>query len=296
MSDYKEIRLRICPHCKESFNVNGNTMANHIRWCKKNPDYEKILKNTKSKCKYKNIERNKKLYDTYVINCEYCGKEIVFVCSKKQYERGSYKRTCSNECAKKLTSIKGKSKKLDTWSKKSKSIKDKNRDKNPEYYIHQCTYCNKSFESKYKSIRKFCSLECCKKYRFDKFSRNKSKKEIYSKLCQFRFALNEFPNEFNFELIKKQGWYKAKNHGDNLYGASRDHIVSIKYGFEHNIDPYIISHPANCQLLIQTENESKSSKCDITIEELETKIEKWNKKYGEYPNKINDLIKSLDDQ
>jgi hypothetical protein len=220
-----------------------------------------------------------------ITHCECCGKEMVFECSKNQYKRGFYKRTCSDICAKKLTDIKGKSKKLNTWSKKI-------HDEYPEYFIHQCIYCNKTFETDYKSIRKFCSDDCRKRYRFDKFSKNRTEKEIYSRLCQFRFTLSEFPDEFDFELVKRQGWYKAKNQGDNLHGVSRDHIVSVKYGFEHNIDPYIISHPANCQLLIHTVNESKSSKCDITIKELEDKILRWNQKYGEYPNKILGLLKS----
>ena len=88
------------------------------------------------------------------------------------------------------------------------------------------------------------------------------------------------PEEFDFELIKRYGWYKAKNHGNNLTGISRDHMVSIKYGFEHNVDPKIISHPANCKLMIHSENVRKYNKCSITLEELLVRIENWNKKYN----------------
>ena len=49
---------------------------------------------------------------------------------------------------------------------------------------------------------------------------------------------------------------------------------------------YIISHPANCQLLRHNDNASKNRECDIEIEDLIEKIEKWNQKYGEYPNTI----------
>lgn len=80
-------------------------------------------------------------------------------------------------------------------------------------------------------------------------------------------------------MVEKHGWYAAKNRGDNLYGVSRDHIVSVKYGFENNIDPKIIAHPANCQLLPHSRNVSKSSKCHVTIEELMDKIRQWDYRY-----------------
>jgi len=41
----------------------------------------------------------------------------------------------------------------------------------------------------------------------------------------------------------------------------------------------MISHPANCRLVIHNENISKGSKCLYTVEELIAKIEEWNKKY-----------------
>jgi len=67
-----------------------------------------------------------------------------------------------------------------------------------------------------------------------------SEKNKYHNKCQFKFNLATYPNEFNFTLIEEHGWYKAKNHGDNPNGVSRDHIVSVKYGFDNNIDLIII--------------------------------------------------------
>ena len=110
--------------------------------------------------------------------------------------------------------------------------------------------------------------------------------KTYKRLCEFKFALNSYPDEFDFTLIENYGWYKAKNRGDNLNGVSRDHIYSRDKGFENLIDPYIISHPANCQLLRHNDNVSKHSNCDIEIENLINKIKEWNQKYGEYPNTI----------
>ena len=90
----------------------------------------------------------------------------------------------------------------------------------------------------------------------------------------------DFPNEFDIVLVEQHGWYKATNRGNNLTGVSRDHIVSVRYGFDNGIDPSIISHPANCQLLQHGTNVSKGKKCDLTIEELFVKISNWNDKYN----------------
>jgi hypothetical protein len=109
--------------------------------------------------------------------------------------------------------------------------------------------------------------------------RDLSKISDYRHECSFKFSLNEYPEEFDFSLVEKYGWYRAKNRGDNLNGVSRDHIVSVKFGYENKIDPKIISHPANCQLLRHNENISKNKKCSLTIDELLEKIEQWDDKY-----------------
>ena len=101
----------------------------------------------------------------------------------------------------------------------------------------------------------------------------------YRQACVFKFALNDYPDEFDFSLIEKYGWYRPKNRGNNLNGISRDHMVSVRYGFDNDIDPEIISHPANCQLMRHKENVSKHIYCEITLEELQERIEVWNNKY-----------------
>ncbi len=101
----------------------------------------------------------------------------------------------------------------------------------------------------------------------------------YRELCRFTFSLNQFPDEFDFKLIEEHGWYSAKNRGNNMGGVSRDHMYSVKEGFLNNIDPKIISHPANCRLVRQCDNASKRDSCSITLEELLKRIEEWNKKY-----------------
>ena len=144
-------------------------------------------------------------------------------------------------------------------------------DENPNH----CIQCNKIL-SFGKRNWKFCSISCKRKY--DRKNLNEYQK--YYKECQFNFNLSDYPNEFDFNLIKEYGWYQAKNHGDNLNGVSRDHMISVKFGYENNISPEIIKHPANCQLMQHNENVSKWKSCSITLEELNNRIIEWNFKYA----------------
>jgi len=133
--------------------------------------------------------------------------------------------------------------------------------------------------------KKHCSGSCAARYSEargklqEKARKKRAALTNYRADCAFRFSLNDYPSEFEFGLVEEYGWYKAKNRGDNLNGISRDHIVSVRYGFDNNIDPAIISHPANCRLVQHGENSSKGSQCGMTVDQLLEKIEKWNQRY-----------------
>ena len=276
----REIVENVCPYCKEVLIMNKKSFANHVRWCKQNPRYEEIKSNTITK-----LKNNKHDILNYECKCENCGELYIVNCTENNFLKGKYRKTCSDECAKELTY---KHSDIELKYKKVSETLLKRYEQTVHKRINHkfCIYCGKEIIKDKKSYTKYCCEQCKRNDRFERQNKNKSEKVLYRKMCSFKFSLNDFPEEYNFDLIKKNGWYKAKNRGDNLYGISRDHIISVKYGFEHNIDPYIISHPANCQLLIHTDNESKNSKCDMSIEELVEKINKWHEKYGVYENKI----------
>lgn len=112
----------------------------------------------------------------------------------------------------------------------------------------------------------------------------KSVKDSYYSLAKFKFNIYYYPEEFNLKLIDLYGWYtcpgkKRKNQPKNTNGVSRDHIISVNYGFMNNIDPRIISHPANCRIIRQSDNKKKSTKCELTLAQLLDKIKAWDKKY-----------------
>jgi hypothetical protein len=122
----------------------------------------------------------------------------------------------------------------------------------------------------------YCSSECKKKHK----RKHLTAYTKYRADAQFTFNLSDYPDEFNFSLIEEYGWYKPKNRGDNIGGVSRDHIFSVREGFEQGVAPKMISHPANCRLMIHSKNISKNKRSDISLSELTEKINSWNKKYG----------------
>lgn len=285
-STCKEIVENICPYCNEHLIINKRSFANHVRWCKSNPKYQEILNSTKEKVSKKSKEYFNNKYGKikeFKVNCSYCEKE--FIIKEREYKFDINKKYyCSKSCA-------SSSHKLNDNQKQniSNGVKNFLKSNNPNYICYKdiikiCPICGKEYVSKYNT----CSQSCGAKFRYIKNLDNNqiNIKFLYKHYCNFKFSLNDFPNEFNFNLIKKNGWYKAINNGNNLNGVSRDHKFSCNEGFNQLIDPYIISHPANCQLLIHNDNISKLDKCSITLENLIKNIKIWNNKYGKYPNKI----------
>ena len=63
-------------------------------------------------------------------------------------------------------------------------------------------------------------------------------------------------------------------------------MFSVDEGYKQGVDPYLISHPANCKLMKHEDNFKKLAKCSITLDELQKRIMEWNLKYGVYENKI----------
>lgn len=144
------------------------------------------------------------------------------------------------------------------------------------YYLNSktCKHCENiiTYENR---ILKFCSSECRTSYRrkdMDAF-------KIYKYDTSFKFNLADYPGEFDFSLIEKYGWYSPTNKKNNLGGISRDHMLSVKGGFELGIDPKLLAHPANCKLMVHNDNVSKHKSSSITLDELLQRIEIFDKKH-----------------
>jgi hypothetical protein len=222
---------------------------------KNNRDYDKIGKILSSKTK---DEYNK---NPKICQNDFCGEIIPYDKRRNNY--------CNSSCHAKKTNLNRRCS-LETKEKLRKKYYENNKD----VIIHnECKICGSKI---LKSVRRiYCSDDCRKKSRrlnIDEYNQ-------YKQDCKFTFNLSDFPDEFEFSLIEKYGWYKPVNRGNNLGGVSRDHIYSVNEGFKNKINPNIISHPANCKLMVHNNNISKNKKSDIMIDELLKKIEDWDKKY-----------------
>ena len=148
--------------------------------------------------------------------------------------------------------------------------------------------CECQFEitpkNKKDETREFCSKSCCGvlNNRKRNINNNKTEKAQYRSNSAFKFNVYNFPEEFNLALIEEFGWYSAANRGNNLYGVSRDHMISCDYGRNNNISAEHLAHPANCELISQSKNASKGVANSITYDELLIRIKQWDEKYGVY--------------
>ena len=91
--------------------------------------------------------------------------------------------------------------------------------------------------------------------------------------CGFLLTEDILPRLSGYQDLMKNGWFRRDI---NEMGIVKDHMVSIKYGYVNKIDPKLMSHPANCNLISQRENSRKSDNCSITVDELMSRIRKWN--------------------
>jgi hypothetical protein len=264
---------RLCKYCDRLFEeIEGRIFSNHVRWCDKNTKNGDKGISTATDEALKRI--NEKLGDILPneVNCKVCQKIFIVYEREKQFPKRDF-YFCSRSCANTRTVSESMKEKIRQTL--SKTMAEKGIFIN-KIYTKKCAQCGIDF-NKEKNKIVCCSTACAARYRYRHVDRQSL--QYYRRLCEFKFNLSDFPDEFDFSLIKKYGWYSAKNRGNNLSGVSRDHMVSVKYGYTNNIDPYIISHPANCRLLVHNENVSKHDNCEITLDELLNRIKNWDFKY-----------------
>ena len=230
--------------------------------------------------KCRNIYVNKNLRDytknSEALSCkkQYINNEKLCILCKTiiPYERRRNKY-CSHSCAASETNLDRKHSEFTKNKMRAIAIQNLGPD-----FINKsikCKGCDKKITLK-ESRKLYCSIECKKNFK----RKNMNDLSFYKQDCLFKFNLILFPDEFDFKLIENFGWYKPTNRGNNLGGVSRDHMYSVRSGFENNVPPNIIAHPANCKLILQKENSSKHKKNSITLENLIERIEIWNKKYN----------------
>jgi hypothetical protein len=249
-----------CNTCSLKFD-NRFVLANHVRWNHKdNTKYVEKIRDIKNK------EFDDKLGKFIVANfkCsnDKCNNDVhINHRSKTQIKKKIF---CSRSCAntRNLSD--------DTKSKISESLKKTKKS-------IRCIYdkCDNEFLPKKKSTR-YCSISCGRLANV----KEKTGYDLYKSQTTFSFNVYDYSDEFQLSLLEKHGWYSAANRGNNLNGISRDHMYSVMEGFRNNIDPNLLSHPANCKLMKHNDNVSKLDKCSISLDELKMRIKKWDEKYN----------------
>lgn len=272
-----------CLYCKKEFSVKGifthydRTHCGSTKYSNgHNQSYTKISENAKNK---KSLEIEK--YNSNPKYCNYCNTPLSFNQQSNNF--------CSHSCSAKFNHKKrnetGWTPSLEQRKKVSEKLSGRKYIRPYEVTMQCVCGINFSFIKTGNKNRKFCSKSCAAKFspgnlkRRETARNNRSLLENYRQDCAFKFSVKNYPEEFELSLIETHGWYKAKNKGNNLTGVSRDHIISVRYGFDNNVDPAIISHPANCRLLQHNDNVSKGIRSDMTLDELKEKIRRWDQKY-----------------
>jgi hypothetical protein len=240
----------ICAHCDSSFTASRSGQKR--TYCS-------------YKCWYQHKHGNKPKFT----NCKECKKQISII-----------NKFCSRHCS---AVYNNRSRTMSKETKDNKARIKSERRKTKISNILRSNIIRLEIIGPYTTVYR----NVCKKTGLIFYSRTYQKyhptiysdRQHYSWLCRFRFSISEFPLWFDGSLIKEHGWYStpgSRKGVRNLNGVSRDHMVSVQFGYLHNIDPKIIAHPANCQLVLHKDNQHKRSKCSITLEELLTNIEKFN--------------------
>lgn len=243
---------------------NGRVMSNHKRW-----KHSSACFSPEGFAKLKEL---KKPRVTRVVTCSKCGKPFS-VTEKAGVVKEKY--FCSTECAhSRVFSEASREKKRIALRK---SLEERGMKLHP-YETRLCEACGSEFATRYaRTCSPACRKELVRRQRLS--GRDLGDKVQYKAACAFRFALSDYPDEFDFELVKSHGWYRASNRGGDGTGVSRDHMLSVDYGWRNHIDPAIVSHPANCKLLLHSENFKKGTSCSISLEELQKRIKAWDSKY-----------------
>lgn len=271
-----------CKHCNQQFNFTLTPeKANHSRWCDKNPKIESYRCNQNIAASIRQVHDSKLgAMKTFKVVCHKCQVDFEVKERESKFPSKSV-YYCSRSCANShIVSD-------DHRKKTSASLSGKPYQDPIEISI-QCEECLKPFTyiKKYndKRNRRFCTPNCSTTYdrRYRDWEIRKTRPAFlqYKLDCAFRFKVTDYPDEFDLTLVEQHGWYSPTNsRNSNIKGVSRDHMVSIRFGFDNNLPSEHLRHPANCELMQHTQNVSKGPEASITYDQLLERIKSWDGKY-----------------
>lgn len=244
----KELFPLTCPQCGETFHRLLKQVKYNVTHHRSDHMY------CSRKCEGMNKIVNSKL--TYEFICTHCGKENFRRPDRKTTNNRFCNRSCSVAYNNKNAPKRKKGIRKKYVSKKKEQIE-------PVLKYRTCDVCYNvdSTTGRFQSTTcKFCSRGCT--YRVE---------------SRFSFDLRKYPDEFDLVTLSVVGMFHPKQ---NPKGMSRDHLYSVHEGKQNRVPPDIMKHPANCSLIMQSENSKKNKNSSISYEELLIRIDEWEKKYG----------------
>lgn len=132
------------------------------------------------------------------------------------------------------------------------------------------TIDNKPYDEKIKTIKKSLSTRYKLASEFiDRWYDDKESKELYYRAV---WGYTEISYNYNKHTIDP---HNMRGFTDG-YEYHLDHIYSIMQGFIYSIDPKIIGHACNLQILSAVDNLTKSAECWITLDGLNERIERYS--------------------
>ena len=214
----------------------------------KHPNYVRAVEETRLRQLQKGVDSIRK-YDKSPKRCKFCKKTIEY--------RKRFNSFCSKSCSTSYNNILRGPRTPETKAKigrtNTRGVKPKPK-----------RFCKRCGEVEMVKTKKTICNRCKKRYY-----------EYYLPSCKFIFDIKLYPDVFDLSLVEEYGWYSPSNKKNNLKGVSKDHKFSIRDGFLNKIDPELIRHPANCELMLHEDNQRKNRKSSITFEKLLSLIDNW---------------------
>ena len=110
--------------------------------------------------------------------------------------------------------------------------------------------------------------------------------DLYFKKCDWIDRMFDIPQVLGSALLVEHGVFNMKT---NTKGVVRDHRFGRKSGYTMKVFPEIMRHPANCRIITHANNvskaqkgKSKSTDCEITLDELFDAIENFMGEWKEH--------------
>ena len=130
-----------------------------------------------------------------------------------------------------------------------------------------------------------CTCKICSVIWVDKTQKlycHKCHSESSDKRLRYRFKFNvyHYPDLFDLVALQKIGFYSPNTTSNkwNPFGLSRDHRISVSDAIKNNYDSFYISHPLNCELMPQKQNNIKKGKSSLTYDDLKQLVDRYEEK------------------